>query len=124
MGKKGEKLNKKQELAVLAILTEPNMEKAAEKAGIAISTLYRWQQLDSFKERLRLMRHEIISQATTKLRQGMNVAVITLIELAQNTDTQVATRASASRTLLEFGFKAYELENLQERIEELEKGLG
>ncbi|MCP3031942.1 hypothetical protein LF817_11355 [Halobacillus sp. A1] len=123
MGQCGEKLNKKQELAVMAIITESTMQKAADKAGITTSTLYRWQQLDSFQERLHRMKQETVSQATARLRQGMTIAVDTLMEMAQNPKTPAVARASACRSLLEFGFKAHEMEHLQDRIERLEESL-
>ncbi|MCA1011388.1 hypothetical protein [Halobacillus halophilus] len=121
MGQNGEKLNKKQELAVMAIITEPTMQKAADKAGITTSTLYRWQQLDSFQEQLHQMKKETVSQATARLRQSMTIAVDTLTEMASNPKTPAVARGSAARTLLEYGMKAHQMEDLQERIERLEE---
>ncbi|WP_258871632.1 hypothetical protein [Halobacillus trueperi] len=114
-------MNKKQEIAVMAIVTEPTMQKAADKAGIASSTLYRWLQLDSFQEHLKRMKSETVSHATTRLRQSMTVAIDTLVEMAENKKTPAVARASAARTLLEYGFKAHENEDLQERLERLEE---
>ncbi|CDQ20982.1 phBC6A51 family helix-turn-helix protein [Halobacillus karajensis] len=123
MGQRGEKLTKKQELAVMALLTEPNMEKAAEKAGIGRSTLYRWMQLDSFQEQYNQLKHETVAQATARLRQGMTIAVDTLMEMAQNKKTPAVARSSACRTLLEFGFKSVEMEDIQKRMDKLEKAM-
>lgn len=123
MGQNGEKLTKKQELAVMSIITEPSMKKASEKAGVSQSTLYRWLQLDSFQDQLKRMKHEAVSQATARLRHGMTIAVDALMQMASNPKTPAVARASACRTLLEFGFKAHEIEHLQERLERLEEAM-
>lgn len=119
----GEKLSRKQEFAVMAILTEPTLEKAAEKVGVSDTTLYRWQQLESFQDMLKDAKRQTISQATARLRQSMTIAVDTLVEMAENKKTPAVARASACRTLLEYAFKAHETEDLQERIERLEESL-
>lgn len=49
----GEKRSRKQELAVLALLSEPNFEVAADKVGVSKSTLWRWMQTEGFQEHYR-----------------------------------------------------------------------
>ena len=44
----GEKLTRKKELAIVALLTEPTITKAASSAGISEATLRRWMRLDEF----------------------------------------------------------------------------
>jgi len=45
----GEKLSRKQEQAIAALLTCPTIEQAAKAAGVGETTLWRWLQ-DSDKE--------------------------------------------------------------------------
>ena len=44
----GEKLTRKKEQAIVALLTEPTITRAADSAGIAEATLRRWMRLDEF----------------------------------------------------------------------------
>ena len=49
----GEKLNRKQEQAVVALLTEPTIAKAAEAIGVGEKSLRRWMNLEQFGETYR-----------------------------------------------------------------------
>jgi DNA-binding MurR/RpiR family transcriptional regulator len=117
----GEKKSRKKDLAIINLLTEPTIKGAAEKTGISEATLWRWMQDDDFKEQYRDAKRETVGHATAKLRHGMTVAVDALVEMAENKKTPAVARASACRTLLEFGMKAHENEDLQERVEALEE---
>jgi predicted ArsR family transcriptional regulator len=117
----GEKLSRKQELAVIALITESTIKLAADKVGISESTLRRWIQLDEFQEQFKEAKRQTVGHVTAKLRHGMTVAVDALIEMAENKKTPAVARASACRTLIEYGMKAHENEDLQERVERLEE---
>ncbi len=117
----GEKKSRKEDLAILALLTEPTMKSAAEKAGVAEITLWRWMQQAEFKEKYQTAKREAVSHATAKLRQSMTVAIDALVEMAKDKKTPAMARATACRTLIEYGFKAHEMEDLQERVERLEE---
>jgi hypothetical protein len=117
----GEKLTRKQELAVISLITEPTLRGAAEKVGIAESTLRRWMQLEDFQEQFKEAKRQTVGHVTAKLRHGMTIAVDALFEMAENKKTPAVARASACRTLLEFGMKAHENEDLQVRLERLEE---
>ena len=56
----GAKIDAKQEVLVAALLTEPTQAKAAEKAGVSETTLYRWLALPEFKTAYRLARRQLI----------------------------------------------------------------
>lgn len=119
----GEKQSRKQDLAIMALLTEKTLKNAAEKVGIGEATLWRWMQEEEFKEKYREAKQQAVSHVTARLRQSMTIAVDTLIEIAENGKAPAKARVDASRTLLEFGFKAHEMEDLQQRVEQLEEQL-
>lgn len=119
----GEKKVRKRDTAVLALLTEPTIRKAAEKTGVNESTLWRWMQEEDFKKQYQQAKQEAVGQATSRLRQSMTSAVDALVDMAENPKTPAIARANAARTLLEFGFKAHETEEMQQRIEALEEAL-
>lgn len=119
----GEKQSRKEELAILNLLTHPTLKAAAEATKIGESTLWRWMQQDDFKEKYQEAKRNAVSHATARLRQSMTIAVDALVEMASNSKTPAVARASACRTLLEFGMKAHEMEDLQDRVERLEESL-
>ncbi|GEK60318.1 hypothetical protein CHL76_16470 [Marinococcus halophilus] len=119
----GEKQSRKRDQAILALLSEPTLRQASEKVGVSESTLWRWLQEDDFREQYHQAKQEAVSQATSRLRQSMTSAVDALEEMASNPKTPAMARASASRTLLEFGFKAHETEEMQRRLEQIEQTL-
>lgn len=117
----GEKQSRKQDLAILALMTENTLKEAAGKVGIGETTLWRWMQEDGFKEKYQDAKRQTVSHVTARLRHSMTIAIDTLIEIAENKKAQAMARVVASKTLLENGFKAVEMEDLQERVEQLEE---
>jgi DNA-binding MurR/RpiR family transcriptional regulator len=117
----GEKRTRKEGLAVLALLTEKTYKEAAEKAGISESTLFRWMQTDSFKQRYDQAKQQVVTHATGRLRQSMTLAVDTLEAVMRDAKAPAMARVIAAKTVIETALKAIETEDLSERIEELEK---
>jgi transposase-like protein len=114
------KMGKKQELAVMALLTEPTIKQAAEKVGINEATMHRWLQLDSFQDMFRNAKKQAVSQATARLQQSSSLAVETLNEVMANKKASPMARVTAAKTVLEMCFKAYEIEEIKDRLEKLE----
>lgn len=52
----GTKFGRKQEEAILALLTQKNTEEAARAIGVGPKTLFRWQQIPEFQAALRKWR--------------------------------------------------------------------
>lgn len=117
----GEKRSRKEDVAILALITEPTIKGAAEKTGIGETTLWRWMQEKDFSEKYKEAKRQAITHATARLRQGMTVGIETLIEMAANKKTPSMARVTAAKALVEYAMKAHEMEDLQDRIERLEE---
>ena len=117
----GEKLSRKQEKAISALLVHPTMCEAASAAGIGEVTLWRWLRVPEFKEQYRLARREAVSQAVGQLQGACSVAVMALTDISQDVNCPASARVSAARTVLEMALKGVELEDLAVRVEELEQ---
>jgi hypothetical protein len=74
----GQKLTRKQEAVIVALLTEPTHAAAAARAGIGEATLHRWLQLPTFRSAYRRARRAIIETAIGRLKQAAGQAVETL----------------------------------------------
>ena len=116
----GEKLSRKQEKAISALMVHPTMAKAAAAAGVGEVTLWRWTQRPVFKEEYRLAKREAVSQAVGNLQNACSVAVLALTDISQDVNCPASARVSAAKSILELALKGVELEDLAVRVEELE----
>lgn len=117
----GEKLSRKKELAISALITEPSISKAAKTAGIGEATLWRWLQIPEFQRAYRQARRQAVSQAVARLQQASSEAVEALSSVMNDTEAPASSKVSAAKAVLELSFKAVELEDLESRITILEE---
>jgi len=71
----GQKLTRKQEGAIAALLAEPTHAAASVVAGVAESTLHRWLQLPDFLRAYRQARRRVVEHAVGRLQRVTNRAV-------------------------------------------------
>jgi DNA-binding MurR/RpiR family transcriptional regulator len=117
----GNKFSRRQETAIAALLTERTMAEAAAKCGVSEKTLYRWSLDPGFDARYKQARSAMLTQAVNVLRQGANEASDTLIAVARDTTAPANARVSAARTVLEMLLRSRELDELEARLEALER---
>jgi hypothetical protein len=103
------------------LLTEPTIQLAAEKAGVGETTLYRWMKEENFDNAFKEARKSALSQTISRLQQTTTDAVNTLKSVMENEEAPASSRVTAAKTVLEMAFKAYELEDLAAKVEEMEK---
>jgi hypothetical protein len=113
---------RKQDRAILALLTEPTVEAAARSADVAPATIWRWTQQADFRARLRDARRAIVEGAIGRLQQAATDAVETLRRNLTCGTPSVEVRAATA--ILDQAVKAVELFDLAERVEHLEARLG
>jgi transposase-like protein len=117
----GEKISRRREAAIAALLNSPNLEKAAAECGIAVSTLRRWLKDDEFATLFAEAKSSLVRTATADLRKEMRKGVRVLASIAGNRKTPPAQRVSAAIALIRLALDAHESENLEERIKRLER---
>lgn len=111
----------KQERALAAMLTHRTYSEAAAAAGIGEATLYRYLRDAEFCKAYRERLDELRREATDKAKKAMPPALDVLSDIAQNEDTQDTARISAARSVLEYGLKLTEREDVLQRLDELER---
>lgn len=117
----GQKLTRKQDQALAALLLQPTIREAAQAVGIGEATLFRWMQIPSFQEAYRQLKREAVGHAVTTLQKAATEAVDTLRTVMADKGAPASARVTAARVVLEVGIKAVELEDLVARVEELEQ---
>jgi len=117
----GAKFSRKMEAAVAALLTQRNHEEAARAAGIGTATLLRWQKEPEFQNAYRAARRAAHGQSIARLQQATSAAVSTLLKVMVDPSTPASTRVRAADSVLDHSAKAIELEDIEARLEVLER---
>jgi hypothetical protein len=115
------KLGRKQEEAILALLSQRSIEEAARVAGIGPRTLYRWTKEPEFDAAYREARRTAFRQSVARLQQASGAAVSTLLKTMVDPATPPATKVRAADSVLGHSAKAIELEDIEARVAELER---
>jgi DNA-binding transcriptional MerR regulator len=116
----GEKLSRKQDQAITAMVTCASITEAAAQCGLAEVTLRRWLKQDGFQQAYRDARRAVVQHAIVQVQRATGEAVETLRAVMQDTDASASARVSAAKAILETAVKAVELEDLEARIAALE----
>jgi hypothetical protein len=100
----GQKLTRKQEAVIAALLTEPTHAAAAAKAGVSEATLHRWLRLPAFQGAYRQARRELVEGAVGRLQAATGQAVDTLVAVAKDGE-KAGDRVRAAVALLDYAFR-------------------
>jgi len=116
-----EQFSQKHETAIVALLEQPTLTKAAEKIGVNQATLFRWLKEEDFRERYFEVRREAVSQAVSRLQQVMTGAVDILYDIGQDKNVAANVRVTAAKAIIDRAIKGVELEDIEVRLTRLEK---
>jgi hypothetical protein len=121
MASPGSKFTRKKEEAIVALLTQRNIEEAAKSIGIGTQTLLRWLKIPEFDEAYREARRAAFGQATARLQQATGAAVSTLLKIMVDTNAPPSTRVRAADSVLDHAKQAIEIEDVEVRVAALEQ---
>src|SRR5262245_25809567 len=100
----GQKLSRKQEQAVAALLSEATLQAAAARAGVSASTVKRWLKEPEFRAAYRQARRELVEGAVGRVQAATGQAVDTLLAVAKG-GVKDADRVRAAVALLDHAFR-------------------
>lgn len=116
----GAKTSAVRERAILALLSERTIERAAKRSGVGARTLRRWLGEDkSFRTEYDAARRTTFQAAMNRIQCLTADAVDTLEDLLRDRK-HAAVRLGAARTVMEIGLHQHDADTLIERIEALE----
>jgi transposase-like protein len=121
MSRFGEKLGRKQEAAVLALLSTRNVEEVARAVGVTSRTLFRWMKEPEFDAVYREAKRADFGQSIARLHHLCSAAVSTLGKVMLDSATPPATKVRAADSILNHTIKAIEIEDIEARVSELER---
>ena len=116
----GDKLSRKQEQAIVALIAQPTIPAAAAVAGVSDATLWRWLQRPDFIRAYREARRQVVEQALGEVQAATTDAVRTLREVMTDPVSPASSRVAAARAVLDTALRAVELMDLETRIADLE----
>jgi len=117
----GEKLSRKQEEAIAALLTTFTLQEAAQLSGVSVSTLKRWRKDPDFAERFAQARGEVVERALLALLDANAQAVETLRKCL--TAKRAGDRIRAAHVILSHTRRGFELNDLAWQVAELRRDI-
>jgi len=118
----GEKQTRKREQAIVALLETNTITAAAQLTGIAEKSLRNWLKEPGFAGEYRDARRALVTQASDRLAKSCREAVDTLNDIMRHSVSD-APRVTAARAILDYAYKAVEIDDLTARLERLEAQL-
>jgi hypothetical protein len=100
----GDKLTRKQEQAVAALLTEKTVEEAARKAGVGYASLKGWLKRPDFQVAFRQARRQVVDGAVGRIQAATGQAVDTLLGVARS-GAKDADRVRAAVAILDHAWR-------------------
>ena len=117
----GSKFGRKKELAIAALLTHRSVEDAARAVDLNHNTLLKWLKFPDFVKEYRTARREVVTQSVARLQQATGAAGKVMLKLMTDPNVPAVVRLRAAECVFDRAFKGVELEDIEERVSELER---
>ena len=115
-------MTSRQKKAIAALLTEPTREAAAQKAGIASSTLRSYFSDPEFAEAYTEAFNGLMDDAARFARRSLSPALDCLREIVEDERQLPTAKIQAARALLEYGLRLVELNDVIRELDRIESG--
>ena len=112
-------LTTKQIKFIDAMLTEPTIEKACQKAGVSRATGHKYLKVAAVKKTLRIKQDEMMDKTTQMLYLASSNAVSVLSDIMLDNKVNPFIRTQAAKAILEPSYKTHEIFGVVRQIEEL-----
>jgi hypothetical protein len=119
----GEKFSRKQERTIKALLENDTLADAAQAVGIGETTLWRWLQEPEFKSAFREAKRRVLDEALTTLQKATGKAIGALVSILEDQGKPASARVTAAKTILETAVKSIQVEELEARVDQLERAI-
>ncbi len=112
-------LSPKQNALLLALITGEKVEAAAKTAKISTRTAFRWQKQEAFQSAMKEAQEQAFEKKLDFLKQGVGSAIAALgRNLSERAPAHV--QVTAARAWLELTIELYKIEQVENRLAELE----
>jgi hypothetical protein len=104
------------------LIAAPSIEEGCKRGKVSKATVYAWLKEEAFSEELRRQRMELSRTALERMKAGVARATDTLLKHLDSPHDNISIRAAES--IIAFTQKAFEHEELEERMRALEEQIG
>lgn len=111
------------ETILAALISSGSIRKAAVVAQCSEATIRQRLKDETFNKEYSEAKQTVLTEACDALSARLTLAVDTLCEIIENSETPTTVKVSASDTLLRHGLRYVEAVNIIKRIETLEEQL-
>ncbi len=115
-------LTPKQKKCIPAIISARTITEGVKQAGISKTLFYDWMKDDFFRREFIAQQNDLIETALKELKGLSSDAVLKLGELLRGTENE-SIRLKTIALILDNTLKLKELEDIEERLLKLEKGV-
>ena len=119
----GEKLERRWEQTIAALLSQSTIAGAAKQAGVDVTTLYRWLKDQDFYYAFYKARNDLLQHALGHIAEGLVAAATVLREILVDPDASATAKVSAAKALFDLAQKDKEQASLEARVAALEEAL-
>lgn len=116
-------LNSRQIQFMKALLVKPTIKEAYQEAGIAENTAYKYLADPDFSKEYTEQKRESLRHVSTRLNDIALRSIAILDEVANDKEQTGASRIRAVEVALNYAYKGMELEDLNNRLTEIEEML-
>ncbi|MGI5844505.1 MAG: transposase family protein [Candidatus Xenobium sp.] len=116
----GQKLTRKSEAAIGALLASSSISEAAKACGVAERTIRNWMTRPDFREAYDQARRQVLDQVLAHLQASSGEALETLLAVCRDQDARPAARVAAARAVLDLSVKIRSEEDFDARLRALE----
>jgi hypothetical protein len=115
----GDKLSRRQEQLIAALLVERSQGQAAAKVGVSEATAGRWVALPQFQEAFTKARRQALDRALSRVHQVVEKAVKVLETAMNGKDGKLRVRAALG--ILQHSLRIAEVIDVDRRLARLEE---
>jgi hypothetical protein len=112
----GEELSAKKERAILALIAEPTIKRAAESIGMSERTLRRWLDEPAFAQAYSGARRQSFAQGLAVAGLYVPLSVQTLAKTQTDPSAPHSAKVQAAQAILKFVREGIELDDLAQRV--------
>lgn len=116
-------LNAKQEKALAALLSSPSIREASALAGLSERQVHRYLADPAFAAEYQAARDEAFKRGLSSLQIGAQSAAAVMRRIVEDEANSPALRLGAAAKLISLAIKAREIQNVEARLDDMERRL-
>lgn len=115
-------LSPREQRVLAALITERTVDEAAAQAGVGVRTLYRWlAERPAFRDAYRAELRGVMAAVSGRLQGSALRALKAIEQVLDDKEARHADRLAAASKILDLSFRSYELGEVEQRLEALER---